>query len=319
MTVVANLDAEAAWAAAAGVADVTPPERVMRPLAALGTLLRVLCEQGEPLWLPRRVAANRMEQVPGLPWPKLLSGRLMIKVSRRWAREEDARFNHRRWAHQRAPSLPGARWVRSLPELEEALADGAAEAGAGRWVLKPAFSAAGRDRLLVEGPPGESERRRARELLVGGGALLEPWVERTADHGARLWIDDDGARLDGLHGQLIDGGGRFGGVELAPELPPGIAEALGEAALALGQQLHAEGYRGPASVDSYRWLTPAGIPRLNATGELNARWSFGWIAARLAAAVGGGRRLVLTQRQPPEGLLLLDVGERDRWTATLCD
>lgn len=323
--IVGNLDVEARWRAAAGLA-LELPERVMSGLAALATLLRVFAANGDLLWLPHPVEAERVLAVDGVPTPRLVSGSLppaaavlpwavtamaprrpRLGGGKHWGFSPISpaiamRVNGRRFGFEvarRAGSiLPGAQWVSSVEGLEGAL-DGATEVSGGRWVLKPAWSAAGRDRLLGERPvldPGE--RRRAATVIGTCGALLEPWVARVEDCGLRGLVTDRGVRLDGGHRLLVDGGGRFRGVEVTPRVWP--AELRATAVLA-GEALRDAGYRGHYVIDAFRW-TVDGRARWQPLCEINARLSFGWVAAALVERLGWSEGVLrLSRKSPDEG------------------
>ncbi|MFN8422018.1 MAG: hypothetical protein U0470_01070 [Anaerolineae bacterium] len=92
---------------------------------------------------------------------------------------------------------------------------GAARVGAATCVVKAACSSAGRDRVWVasDGTMGEDDRARLRRLFARHGeAVLEPWLDRTADFGVVGYVDADGRpRTVGLHRQRVDARGGFKG------------------------------------------------------------------------------------------------------------
>ncbi len=173
------------------------------------------------------------------------------------------------------------------------------------WVLKGDYSAAGRERVLdLSGAdPGAGVLEAAGRLLRRHGAcLLEPWLPRTSDFGCSLLIEEDRVRLAGVHRLLVTPGGRFRGVETAlhgltepgavtPErfqayLGPQDAARMAQAAAGAALALARTGYRGHAGIDFWRYTTPSGESRLNLLGEVNARLTFGLVAAVLAQRVG---------------------------------
>jgi hypothetical protein len=151
----------------------------------------------------------------------------------------------------------------------------------GRFTLKPRHGTSGRGRVSKrDAVPGALERLRAR-----GGAVLEPWLERTEDLSALLHLGADGTctligttRLDvsssgvyrGQRGR-IDSRGR-----VSSDSPHD--EPLREAAAALVNAAAREGYRGPCGVDAFAFRGEGGRERLRPIVELNARFTSGIVA-----------------------------------------
>ncbi|MEO8083858.1 MAG: hypothetical protein ABI780_08555 [Ardenticatenales bacterium] len=228
-----------------------------------------------------------------------------------------ARLNHRRHALRMAESMGierfGAALVRSTVEVSERLAPdgdsrrGAAEVGAASCVVKAACSSAGRDRVWVasDGTMGADDEARLERLFARHGeAVIEPWLDRTADFGVVGHVDADGQpTVVGLHRQRVDAHGRFKGIdvplgmdvgddrlEALLGLRVGEAEALRGVHRAVGLAIGALGYRGAYGIDAWHWRDAAGRTRLQPLGELNARLSMGFLgrvlADRAVAAVG---------------------------------
>jgi len=193
------------------------------------------------------------------------------------------RVNHRAFSADLGQTLPGARFVRTWEELEDAL-----RFSSGPWVLKRAFGFAGRGRQrlrsnLIE-PALEPFARASIEF--GGGLQVEPWVERVLDVGLHGFVAPDGAVITGdLTRQEIDDMGawvtssRLAGGALTPTEERSIRQEAERAA----EALHRAGYFGPFGIDAFRWKLANGAPRFNARSEINARYSMGW-------AVGMGHR-----------------------------
>jgi hypothetical protein len=195
------------------------------------------------------------------------------------------------------------------------------------WVLKGEFGAAGRERLSGAGDadldPAVLEAA-ARMFRRNGKCLFEPWLRRISDFGCSLLIGGDQARLAGVHRLLVSSAGRFQGVEtsfhgLAAPGPigPGPFEeylTAGEAARMAGvaagtaAALRRAGYRGHVGIDFFRHLDSEGGERLHPLGEINARLTFGLVAAVLAQRVGTalgtepGTRFLLSFEQENLGL-----------------
>lgn len=81
--IIGNLDCESDWASAAAHPGVAPassppplPERVLRAISSLATLLRAFCREGDALWTPRPVDPRRLVEQAGIPGPSLRSGDL---------------------------------------------------------------------------------------------------------------------------------------------------------------------------------------------------------------------------------------------------
>ncbi|MGE0191761.1 MAG: hypothetical protein AB7T63_06920 [Planctomycetota bacterium] len=343
MTVlVANLGAEATWRGEALSPDAE------RRLADLAPLLAVLAEPGDLLvgashtTRPTPQAAyvlppvTRRDDVPagvsgadvvawsaaGLP-PRggAAHGATWRERLRHAPRASEAvtrRVHGRRWlADERAagtlPPHPRAAWVEDPEALRQA-----AE-GAGPWVLKAPFGAAGRDRVLsTSSAAGASTWNHARRALARwGGGLFEAWLLRDDDLGASGIVTDAGVVPGRVHRLVTGPDGRFRGIERlagdAQDTPLGVA--LARSLGPVGDRLHAAGYRGPFGVDAYAGRDAKGTSHLVAVGEVNARLTFGHLAACLfEVAAADGRtlhRLVLGSAPrgalPPGALPLVET------------
>ncbi len=239
------------------------------------------------------------------------------------------RANHRELAleiaREHGIALDGSRMIDSIGALEAHLArGGAALSGTGRWVVKAPWSAAGRWRRVGgPGPLDDTARRAIENLLERSGALLfEPWLERVDDLGATALVVGEGLAQIGFHRQDVDGYGRFRGVRLrrdrdaAPWLSSAERDAVEGALAAVGDRLRAIGYRGPLTIDGWRYRSREGEIRLHPLGEINARITFGLVARALlerlhesvplgaddegTLGVGGGTRTA----EPPPALVV---------------
>lgn len=174
-------------------------------------------------------------------------------------------------------TLPGAAYVRDRDALAVCL-----RGASGSWVLKPAFSFAGRGQRRVDPSRlgAADETWLARALSAGDGLQVEPWVERLVDLGLHGYIEPGGAlELGEITVQrCTPGGGWLSSARARPgDLLPGEGAALvAEARLVAGALLEA-GYFGPFGVDAFRYRRPAdGQVQLRARSEINARYSMGW-------------------------------------------
>ncbi len=207
--------------------------------------------------------------------------------------------------------LPGARIVASPGEVPSR----PAAVGRRGWVLKAAFSAAGRWRYVHRGGQlGAGARRRIERLFERHGPLLlEPWMERTADFGCAAALTADGPRPISLHRLLVDSGGRFTGVELlaggrgldGPWLAAAERATLERVLAGVSAALGRAGYRGPFGLDAWRHRRAGGGEAFHPLGEINARMTFGLVA----------RALVDRLRRPlgldPEARVRLVFGRRE--------
>ncbi len=244
------------------------------------------------------------------------------------------RHTHTVLARELGLDLPGQRWIDSVETLEEHLAAGGAETSPGeRWILKPPFSAAGRDWVRAEGhtllPAIRSQIERT--LEEGGSFLFEPLLERIRDIGITLSISDYGVEVIGRHELETGTSGRFRAVHIrgaASEEPedrfPGDAV---KAALRIGERLIALGFRGPCGIDSWLAKTADGKHHAQLFGEINARLTFGWLAQawrdRLAQLgridpEGDLSLQTSTEKAPPrDSIPLVTPGEHDPLAAWL--
>ncbi|MEZ6008090.1 MAG: hypothetical protein R3F05_10000 [Planctomycetota bacterium] len=352
MYVVANLGAEAVWRgeplstlAATRVAELAPLLAVLAApgddLVGAGTTTRATDEargllqqvtnvavvppetHGEALiaWSAAGVPA-RGGAATGATW------RERLRDAPRAPEAVTRAVHGRRWlADERAagtlPPHPSGTWVTTLEEIRRAAA------GVGPWVLKAPYGAAGRDRVLSTAPvAGEATWRHAeRALELWGGGLFETWLARDGDLGA-CGIVTEATFLPGPVHRLVTGAdGRFRGIErltpAAAETP--LARVLREALPRVGTRLHAAGYRGPFGVDAYGGRDAQGAAHLVAVGEVNARLTFGHLAACLfEVAAAGGRtlqRLVLRPASrgslPPGAVPLVEAVDGDEVKAWL--
>ena len=294
MRIVANLEVESTWQRLLLPHRPTPQlgVRAIGLISAYGTLLRAFANPGEgdELWTPSPVDPSRL--TPLLPVPKLISGddarpaSVPASAGVAWGQVADsaARVNHRKFAfdlaRQLGVCLPGSSWVEDFDELLETVGS------LDRWVAKAPLSAAGRERVLSAGPLDDATTRRLRNLLGrADGLLVEPWKERVDDFGTLLDVGDEGTSVVSLHRQVTRETGAFVGIDWPLEEHE-LTDPLRATALAVGEALRLEGYRGPACVDAWTWGQKHGTVALNPLGEINARLSFGWVARQIGLRLG---------------------------------
>jgi hypothetical protein len=312
MLLVANLDCEYEMARADGHRGGPLPDSAKRTASALGTLMRVLSGPGDRLWTILPVDPARIPIGPDLPRPELVSGELPDEETLPWGRtgEIERRVNDREFALRIAVrhgwALPGTAVVHSLWAAERRVAEGE------RFVLKQPFSAAGRSRLIGEGPGDVA--RAVRLLNEQDRLVFEPWVTRIEDYSATGFVTEDGVEDLEVHGLLSDDAGRFEGIRIDDRCD--APETVAVAARTSGEALFAEGYRGPFSVDSFRYRDDSVGEVLCPLVEINARWTFGLLARRIAGRLGLERMTLRTGRVPPDdSIVLLAPGDEDRTAA----
>ena len=216
--------------------------------------------------------------------------------------------------HDKAFALETARAARLLPPeiAETAFALAPEELGAPdtvrcrieaemeRWpaelreefVLKPRLGTSGRGRLT--GRDGrldpESLRGNLPRFRERGGCVVEPWLERTGDLSAQLWIVGPGdVRWLGTLAQVLTPAGvplgHSGGVAPDGTIASGSPwdADLRAAAEVLATAAAAAGYTGPCGLDAFTYRGPDGRERFRAVVEWNARFTGGTSALGLLA------------------------------------
>jgi hypothetical protein len=183
----------------------------------------------------------------------------------------------------------------------------------------------------VDGAADTAEIRGSLSRLASrGGALLEPWLDRTLDLSAQLQIDRaSGTLILGTLEQLATPSGVYRGhrgwVDSKGRVFSGsdYDEELREAAAALAAAAAREGYFGPASVDAFAFRLLHEATDLAETAEareifrpiveFNARFTLGTITlglvrralpqckAPLGLEPGNRRAFLFALRAPPEG------------------
>lgn len=229
-------------------AGVQLPRAVLERISVMGTLCAALVDGACEVWTPLPVDPARLLRLR----PALRHG-APARADLAWARPSARPFNDRRWLRD------GITTTSALDAFPEP------------WIAKAPLTAAGRDR--VRSPLTSETRVYAERLIAKHGALVvEPYFDRLDDLGICGFVDDDRIALQPAHRIVVDPRGGFVGIDFdAPELYD---------ARPLAARLQAEGYRGPFSIDLVRHA--GGIH----VCEVNARYTFGWIAHALRRRFG---------------------------------
>lgn len=198
------------------------------------------------------------------------------------------RVNDRAFCAQLGQHLPCASFVRDMAALERQLATASPS---GRYVIKRAFSFAGREQRRVEQGALDASTRGfcERSFERGEGVQVEPWLARSADFSRHGYLSRTGALAIGpTREQRCDQHGRFLGVAVdAPNATPQETELLAAELQLTAAALHDAGYFGPFGVDAFRYHLPDGSTAFNARCEINARFTMGYPRALLTAALAG--------------------------------
>jgi hypothetical protein len=153
--------------------------------------------------------------------------------------------------------------------------------------LKPRLGTSGRGRVRASDPDDPEISGALPRLAARGGAVLEPWLERSADYSAQLHVARDGAlTLLGTLELVVSPSGVYRGHR--GELDhrgrvtsgAGFDDALIAAASEIARAAHAAGYYGPCGVDAFTFRRD-GEKILRPIVELNARFTTGTVAIGL--------------------------------------
>ncbi len=243
---------------------------------------------------------------------------------------------HRRSTHVKIADdlgleFPGRAVVSSIEALNAHLAAGGAHnSPTGEWILKPMFSAAGRNWIRGIGTAAERQAKIAaeRQFDEGRSLLFEPLLARVRDIGTSLAITEAGVEVIGAHQIEVSSAGKFRGIRIPVRDRDREGDTFPEEALAqgerIGERLHAIGFRGACGIDAWCAKTRGGGLHKEFLGEINARLTFGWLAhawrSRLSeiGAISADGPLDLrtsSETGPPRaGISLVTPGDHD----TLC-
>ena len=194
--------------------------------------------------------------------------------------------NDRAFSAQLGQCLPQSRFVHDMEALEGQLAQ---PSPTGRYVIKRAFSFAGREQRRVQHGVLDPSTRGfcERSFALGQGVQVEPWLERLADFSRHGHLTQTGQLTIGpTREQRCDEHGRFlGMLSDAPSATEAEAELLAEELQRTAAALTAAGYFGPFGIDGFRYRTPDGGAALNPRCEINARFTMGYPRSLLMAAL----------------------------------
>ncbi len=153
------------------------------------------------------------------------------------------------------------------------------------FVLKPRLGSSGRGRLRAD---AAVTRRALDRLAARGGCVIEPWLERTEDLSAQLWIARSGKfRILGTlrqeltpsgvwsaHAGLVDA---TGAVSSSSEHDEGLRRAAARMAAAAAEA----GFYGICGLDAFVFRSSGGAEVLRPVVEFNARFTVGTISIGL--------------------------------------
>lgn len=171
------------------------------------------------------------------------------------------------------------------------------------FTLKPRFGSSGRGRVAGrDGHVDTTIRNAFPRLAARGGALLEPWLERTEDLSAALWIAPSGElTLLGTSAQVLAASGLYRGqrgtVDTKGRVTSGsdCDEELRMAAAVVSGHAAAAGFFGPCGLDAFRFRVDDGRERFRPIVEWNARFTLGMIAIGLVKRERGAIRAAFAQ------------------------
>ena len=164
-----------------------------------------------------------------------------------------------------------------------------------QFTVKPRFGSSGRRRLAGrDGEVDKSVLEGALDYLrESGGAILEPWLQRTRDLSAQLYIHAQSPPLLlGTLEQIVTPSGIYRGhrgwVDSRGRVSSGLEadERVREAAALVANAAQQQGYTGPAGLDAFLFrrpdpTNPAAPDRLRAVTEFNARFTMGIVVLAL--------------------------------------
>jgi hypothetical protein len=158
--------------------------------------------------------------------------------------------------------------------------------------LKPRIGSSGRGRVAFSTADDPALVGAIPRLRACGGAILEPWLERTRDLSVQLYLDpSDGLLLLGTLEQRVSPAGvprgLRGTLDRRGRVTSGTVwdEPLREAAVAIAAAARDAGYFGPCGIDGFVFRGASGEPELRPLVELNARFTLGTVAVGIARRV----------------------------------
>ncbi len=200
------------------------------------------------------------------------------------ARKLHSRDTHVKLAKELSIDLPGRRVVKDLEEVAAHLARGAANySPTEEWILKPLFSATGRDWIRGRGPTLNDQQHAAamRTLQRNSALVFEPRLDIHFELGFALSIEEDHAEVIGIHQLENSAGGQFNAAR-TPVRPHDdrskqFTEQSTRQVHRIADSIRAIGFRGICGIDSWLGRASDGSYFPQYLGEINARMTMGWL------------------------------------------
>lgn len=213
--------------------------------------------------------------------------------------------NSRRWSVTQELELgvvlPGSAIVTSIASLTAAVESLAQQQDRDiaqlHWVVKAEFGMSARERVLGRGIVLSVPTRRwiEKRLATGEWLVFEPWLERVSEVGILLMIPPPGSiqtrpELVAVTELITDASGRYCGTRCSSNDPPSCWQPAVETARHMTERLRAIGYFGPVGIDAMSYPTAGSdVPSIRPVQDINARWTMGFVATRLAQRLAPGR------------------------------
>jgi hypothetical protein len=163
-----------------------------------------------------------------------------------------------------------------------------------KFFLKPRIGTSGRGKVVgSDGKLGGPARQRLPGLARAGGAVVEPWLERSHDFSSQMWISKEGVvhQIGSTRQLLTESGvyrGNLGTWDDSADPSSGTVhdELLRHAARVVGEAAAREGFWGPCGIDAFTYADPEQGELLRPLVEFNARFTTGWIALGILGRAG---------------------------------
>ncbi|HMQ21753.1 MAG TPA: hypothetical protein PKE00_04640 [Planctomycetota bacterium] len=182
----------------------------------------------------------------------------------------------RRFHAELGATLEGECFVTTPDALREALAHDEGRT----WILKRAYSFAGRGRKLVQPRAiDEGTQRWIAASFASGGLQVEPKVEVECEFSLHGYVlEGGGQRLFDARVLEVDDRGAWLATRdaLGHELAAHEREALVREGSRCALALASAGYHGPFGIDAFRWRDATGASQFRARSEVNPRFTMGF-------------------------------------------
>lgn len=178
-----------------------------------------------------------------------------------------------------------------------------------RWVIKPQFSQAARNRLVGQRAALTSQQKNWLRGAISHGVTIEPWLDRQNQAGLQFEISRGGAvRFLGVAQMLTTAGGQYLGSVLHPE-----SEVRWMAAVEHGrivcESIRDAGYWGPVGIDAFQFTDTRGASCIRLCHDINARWTMGKLALCMERFRGSREIAVWLHVSPDEAAQISSHGE----------